>query len=119
MPAEVKPPPPLCARRPAGSYRRRPDGRNPITLHLAHVDGTRFVLASAADSALAQTDAIDAVRQGGDIVTLHLATGRTVSLLVSPGLALSFSTEENPELVPTSPSSWPGLETWDEGDSLI
>ena len=90
----------------------------PITLHLAHVDGTRFVLASAADSALAKTDAVTAVRRGGDIVTLHLATGRTVSLLVSPGLTLSFSTEENPELVPTSPS-WPGLPTWDEGDFLI
>ena len=89
-----------------------------ITLHLAHVDGARFVLASADDSAIARIDAVTAVRQGGDFVTLHLATGGAVSILVSPGRALSFSTEETPDLVSASPASWQGL-MWNGYDSFL
>ena len=85
------------------------------------IDGQSHVLAQGTQIAALKTEAEDAVRVGGRFIDLTVVGNFAVSVLVTPGVAISLTTRE----VPDDPRDngdilepYDHLDVWDVADLL-
>jgi hypothetical protein len=62
-----------------------------------HIDGHDYRVAQNQDIESIKQAAIEAVRDGGDFVTLTLVGNRELQVLVSTGVAITVQTDEVPD----------------------
>jgi hypothetical protein len=65
----------------------------PFVQNTVVIAGQRFVLAQGEDLDTVKRDAVQAVRQGGDVVDLILHGNTLISALISPGVPVTFSSQ--------------------------
>jgi hypothetical protein len=83
-----------------------------------NVDGTTYPLAQGQDLRTLETAVVDADRAGADVVTVTLYGNRSLDVVVTPGVPITFEVEDTPDEDRddgdlTSPFDVPDFDTFD------